>query len=148
MNLLNYDQTHTVNANLTLQTPKNFGFTLGALHPLANWVANAQFSYGSGLPYSSYGSGMVNDQRLPWTSTTDIKLMRRMNLVGLNLDFFIDVFNLFNKRNVNWIGSSQYYEIAGDPRIVGIDNITGDYLINSQVYSAGRQARIGFALQF
>ncbi|MBN1541682.1 TonB-dependent receptor [candidate division KSB1 bacterium] len=148
MNLLSFDQTHTVNANLTLQTPKDFGITLGSLRPLANWITNVQFDFGSGLPYSSYGTGKVNDQRLPWTSTTDLRLMRRMPLGKFNVEFFMDLFNIFNKRNVLYLGSTQYYEITGDPRNLGPDNITGDYLLNSQVYSAGRQARIGFVLQF
>ena len=63
LNILNFDQTHTVNANLTFRTPESsiFGLRIGPFRPFTNWRANIQFDYGSGLPYSSYGSGKIND---------------------------------------------------------------------------------------
>ncbi|MBD3385437.1 TonB-dependent receptor [candidate division KSB1 bacterium] len=147
MNILNYDQTHTVNANLTLQTPEDFGVSLANFKPLGKWIVNVQFDYGSGLPYSSYGTGKVNDQRMPWTSTTDVKLLRKIDFSSMDLHFFIDVFNLFDRKNVQWLGSSQYYQIEGDPSIVRLNNVTGDYIRNPSVYSSGRQVRIGMGLQ-
>ncbi len=147
MNILNHDQTHTVNANLTLQTPEDFGVSLANFKPLGKWIINIQFDYGSGLPYSSYGTGKVNDQRKPWTSTTDVKFLRKIDFSGTDIHFFIDVFNLFNRKNVHWLGSSQYYEIEGDPSIVRLDNVTGDYIRNPSVYSSGRQVRIGMGLE-
>ncbi|MBD3378587.1 TonB-dependent receptor [candidate division KSB1 bacterium] len=148
MNLLDHDQTHTVNANLTLQTPENFGFSLARFRPLGKWIINFQFDYGSGLPYSSYGTGKVNDQRMPWTSTTDVKLLRKFDVGGSDLHLFMDVFNLFNRENLQWLGSSQYYQITGDPSIVRLDNISNQYIRNPSVYSASRQFRIGIAVQF
>ncbi len=147
MNILNHDQTHTVNANLTLQTPEDFGISLANFKPLGKWIINLQFDYGSGLPYSSYGTGKVNDQRMPWTSTTDVKFLRKIDFSGTNIHFFIDVFNLFDRENVQWLGNSQYYEIEGDPSIVRLDNVTGDYIRNPSVYSSGRQVRIGMGLE-
>ena len=74
LNYLDLDQTHTVNANLMLLTPADgfFGMRLGPCRPLANWRANFQFKYGSGLPYSSYGTGKINDMRLPYTAAMRI----------------------------------------------------------------------------
>lgn len=148
MNILDFDQTHTANATITLRTPSDIGFRFANFRPLSNWIANFQFRYGSGLPYSSYGSGKVNDQRLPWTSTTDLKLIRQVKLADLNFDFFIDVYNLFDRENVDYIGSSLYYEITDDPSIIRIDNVSGDYIRNPQAYSDRRQVRFGLAVQF
>jgi len=148
MNLLDFDQSHTMNATITMRTPENVGFRIGNLSPLSKWTANFQFRYGSGLPYSTYGSGKINDQRLPWTSTTDVKLIRQVKLANLDFDLFVDVYNLFNSRNVDWIGSSLYYEITNDASIIDIDNVSGDYVRNPQAYSDRRQIRFGLAVQF
>ncbi|HDP99202.1 MAG TPA: TonB-dependent receptor, partial [bacterium] len=106
------------------------------------------FEYGSGLPYSSYGSGKVNDMRMPWTSTTDLRLVRQFKLSNTQLQLFVDVFNIFDRKNIRWLGSTQYYEYTGDPSIIRRDTITGDYVRNPQVYSDGRQARVGLAIEF
>jgi outer membrane receptor protein involved in Fe transport len=155
MNILDFDQTHTVNANLILRTPVDFGIKLGPVHPFAGWATTFLFDYGSGLPYSSYGNNKVNDKRRPWTSTTDFKLSRTFTVAGLGLNMFMDVFNLFNRKNVNWIGSAQYYDsgdpedssIKGDPSVVR-RNSDGSYARNPQAYSTGRRIRFGIALTF
>ncbi|MBN2417351.1 TonB-dependent receptor [bacterium] len=155
MNILDHDQTHTVNANLTLQTPSDFGPRLGSVKPLADWIMNVQFEYGSGLPYSSYGTGKINDKRMPWTSTTDLKLIRKISVANLTFELFFDVYNLFDRKNVWWIGNTQYYDqgdpndptIKGDPSVVRRDNITGDYVRNPTVFSYARQFRFGMAVK-
>ncbi len=147
LNYLDFDQTHTINANLTLQTPQDGFFK--AVKPLANWRANFQFKYGSGLPYSSYGTGKINDQRMPATSNTDLRLSRRFTLAVANLDFFMDVFNLFNERNVDWIGNVKLYEETGDPSIVRDERMLGGgFVRNPQTYSDRRQYRIGLEVTF
>lgn len=148
MNILDFDQTHTANANIILQTPKDLGPQYVGFRPLANWRASFQANYGSGLPYSSYGSGKVNDERLPWTSSTDVKLVRQFSVSSLDFDLFMDVFNLFNRKNVGWIGSALYYDVEGDPSIIMRDDISGAFIRNPQVYSQGRQFRFGLAIQF
>ncbi len=146
MNILSFDQTHTVNANVTLLTPDEFPVGLN------NWRMNIQFDYGSGLPYSSYGTGKVNDQRMPWTSTTDLRLSKRFPVANTNLEVMLDVFNLFNRQNVDWIGSTYYYDdvtdVEGDPAVVRRESAGGDYIRNPQVYSNERQFRFGVAVQF
>ena len=68
----------------------------------------------------------------------------------------MDVFNLFNRKNVNWIGSAQYYDsgdpddasIKGDPSVVRLSVDRETYFRNSQAYSYGRRMRFGIALTF
>jgi hypothetical protein len=155
MNILNFDQTHTVNANITLRTPEDFGTTLVGVKPFGNWVANIQFAYGSGLPYTSHGTKKINDKRLPWTSTTDMKIIRQVKLSRYRVNLFMDIYNLFDRKNVNWIGSSLYYDaghpsdpsVEGDPSVVRRES-DGSFVRNSQAYSYGRQLRFGIGLNF
>lgn len=146
MNILNFDQTHTLKANMTFLTPDYFPVVI------RKWRANIQFDYGSGLPYSSYGTGKVNDKRLPWTSTTDLRLSKRFTLANASMEFILDVFNLFNRQNVDWVGSTYFYDkdknTRGDPAVVEREGTGGDYIRNPQVYNAERQLRFGIAVQF
>jgi outer membrane receptor protein involved in Fe transport len=156
MNILDFDQTHTVNANIVLKTPESFGAEVIGFNPFANWTASIQFAYGSGLPYTGYNSTSVNDKRMPWTSTTDMKLIRHIDIDPVGLDLFIDIFNLFDRDNVSFIGSAQYYEIGsvdnpsikGDPSVIYRDGITGNFIRHPQSYSTGREIRFGLAVKF
>jgi len=152
MSILSFDQTHTVNANLTLISPEFLPYGLD------DWKANFQIDYGSGLPYSSYGTGKINDQRLPWTSTTDLRISKNFNLYkDIKMGLTFDVFNLFNRENVDYIGSSQYYDlgaadsdenIKGDPAVLRRDGAGGDFIRTPQVYSYERQFRFGIDIRF
>jgi outer membrane receptor protein involved in Fe transport len=150
LNIIDFDQTHTINANVTFKTPTRYGKAFG------NWLANLLFDYGSGLPYSSYDTGKINDKRMPWTTNTDLRVSKAIDISKITMNIFIDVFNLFNRRNVEWIGNVQYYErgdpedesIKGDPAVVRRDGITGEYIRNPQVYNYERQYRIGLSIQF
>jgi len=83
-------------------------------------------------------------------------LSRQLSVAGVTLDLFLDIFNLFNRDNVDWLGNTQFYEIGdsqdatikGDPSVVRRDGITGDFIRNPQVYSEQRQFRFGVAIQF
>ncbi len=152
MNILDFDQTHTVNANISLITPETLPTGLD------NWQANFQIDYGSGLPYSSYGTGKINDKRLPWTSTTDMRLSKSFNLYkDIKMAIVMDVFNLFNRQNTQWIASSKYYDqgaadsdedVKGDPAVIRREGAGGDFIRTPQVYSYERQFRLGIDLKF
>jgi len=145
LNVLDFDQTHTINANITFKTPPRFGTLWG------NWLANFQYEYGSGLPYSSYGTGKVNDMRMPSTTSTDLRINKQIALSKTTLSLYIDIFNLFNSQNIDWLGSSYYYQTGdseGDPAVVYKDGVTGAFIRNPQVYNEERQFRIGMSIQF
>ncbi|MDO9548519.1 MAG: TonB-dependent receptor [Candidatus Marinimicrobia bacterium] len=146
LNVLDFDQTHTVNANLTFKTPRRYGIIWGS------WLANFQYNYGSGLPYSSYGTGKINDLRMPWTSNTDLRISKDIGIARTTLNFYLDIFNLFNRQNIDWIGSSYYYQVDQnskcDPAVVYKEGLAGDYIRNPQTYSDERQFRFGVSIQF
>ncbi len=151
MNILNFDQTHTINMNVSLMIPDNSKLgmiSIAKIRPLANWRANFNIVYGSGLPYTSHNSSIVNDARLPWTSTTDLRVSKQIHFRELaSLNIFFDVFNLFNRENIDWIGDAQYYELENDYSIVekGAD---AEYIRNPRVYGDERQFRLGLSVQF
>lgn len=138
---LDYDQTHTINANVTLKTPKY-------LSPiLRNWRANVQLDINSGLPYSSYGTGRTNDLRLPWSYNMDLRINRRIDAGPVKMDIFLDVYNVLNSLYITYIGSTQYYNQENDPAIIGLD--TGyTFIYNPEVYNDPRQFRAGLSVMF
>ncbi len=143
MVLLDFDQTHTVNANLTLVTPNKI------FRPLADWRANFQFKAGSGLPYTSYDSDVVNDSRLPATYNVDLRLNKKILLRGtLEMDLFMDVYNLFNRENIDWIGDATHYHETGDYSVIRYRTDTGELVRNPQTLSEERQFRFGIAIKF
>jgi len=156
MNILSYDQTHTINANIVLRTPNKFSVSLGSFYPFADWTASFQIAYGSGLPYSSFGTGLTNDQRKPSTNKVDFKLIRTFFVNNVGIDLFLDIFNMFNSENVNFIGNTQFYDLGdasdssvqGDPSVVRRSGLTNSYIRSPQAFSIGRQVRLGAAVRF
>jgi outer membrane receptor protein involved in Fe transport len=107
---LNWDQTHTINASYYLTYgPKDklelFGFRLPV-----DWTASANFSFGSGRPYtpSVYtldikNSALIlpNSRRMPWTETTNLRLEKYFRFGPRSkLTLGMDIQNVFNKKNV------------------------------------------------
>ena len=138
---LSYDQTHTINANVTLKTP-------AYLSPvLRNWRANFQLDINSGLPYSSYGTGQTYDLRLPWKYNLDLRINRRITMGPVKMDLFLDVFNVLNSFYISYIGSGQFYNLRNDAAIVGQD-VDYSYIYNPEVYNDPRQFRAGLSVQF
>lgn len=143
MLILDFDQTHTMNANITLLAPADI------LEPLADWRANFQIKYGSGLPYTSDGSDVVNDARLPGKLKVDLRLNKQIPLPGIvSMDIFIDVYNLVNRENVDWIGSAKNFSETGDYSVTRLKETTGEMVRNPQTLNEKRQFRFGFAVQF
>ncbi len=119
------------------------------MEPLANWRANFQVKYGSGLPYTSSGSDVVNDARLPSKLNVDLRLNKRIPLPGtVSMDFFIDVYNLFDRKNVDWIGGSYSYLVTGEYSVIRLREDTGELVRNPQTLNEERQFRFGLAVQF
>jgi hypothetical protein len=159
MNILSYDQTHTINANIVLRTPNKYSVSWGSFYPFADWTASFQIAYGSGLPYSSFDTGLTNDQRKPSTNKVDFKLIRTFFINNVGIDLFLDIFNVFDTENVVFIGDPQFYgpfenektnypAAEGDASVVGRSGLTESFIRNPQAFSTGRQIRLGAAVRF
>ncbi|HQO09331.1 MAG TPA: TonB-dependent receptor [Clostridiales bacterium] len=129
---LDWDERHSLSTYMTLVWSK--GETLYGIPYTDDWTLSFNTDFGSGKPFTpskEYYNNTVatedieaNSERLPWTSTTDMRLSKSFAFTGekdksygkLKLDF--DVFNLFNKVNVLtvysdtgswWRKSDEYY---------------------------------------
>lgn len=126
---LDFDQRHSINANLTLQTGKREGPQLAGVHWLERIRTSVLFRYGSGLPYSKGTRGAtepyeINNARLPENWTMDFKLDRQFNLGSVEITPFLEIYNLTDRKNVVYVdpftGKPDFsygltYEYAADP---------------------------------
>lgn len=87
---LNWDQRHTLSANLDYRTDDGSGATV-------------TYSYGSGYPYTGYQESLLpveNNKRLPPTINTDLKLNKMLSFGPLRANLYLLVTNLFDRVNI------------------------------------------------
>jgi hypothetical protein len=85
---------------------------------------------------------------MPWTANFDLRINRTFNMGFADLQIFMDIFNLMNRQNVDWIGDARYYELYDDPSIIRYNELSGEMTRSPQVYSNERQFRFGMSVQF
>ncbi len=127
---LEFDQRHTINANMNLRFGQNEGPNLGfAGHILENFRFSMLFQYGSGLPYTKGIRGAtepyeINNARLPENWTLDLKVNRTVNIGSVTVVPYLEIFNLTNRRNVLYVDPftgrpdfsfGRTYEYAANP---------------------------------
>lgn len=118
---LDFDQRHTINANLRLHFDERKGPQLAGFHPLQNSSFSLLFRYGSGLPYTKGQRGAtqpyeINNERMPATWTLDLLIDREFNFGSLKVIPFLDIYNLTNRENVLYVDP-----FTGEP-----DDLLGD----------------------
>lgn len=128
---LAFDQRHTLSVNVdyrvrTEEHPELFGMKLPS-----SWGANLLFTYGSGMPYTKTDDdglriGALNEGRMPATYRVDLRVDKDFLLnkdSDRRLRFFVEVDNLFDRRNVVNVYSrtgkpddyGYHYELTLDP---------------------------------
>lgn len=118
---LDFDQRHKITVNVDWRTQKGEGPAMSnGWHPLENAGVNVLFNVGSGLPYTAALphdevtlasitpslAGSLNDRTGPWTMRFDLKADRGFSLGGLNMNGYVWVLNLFNRRNPDTVFQS------------------------------------------
>lgn len=104
---LDFDQRHTINGVMSYRAPSDWQANLFGMRLPGAWGVTMVGSYGSGLPYSPTDDagnrlGDRNEGRLPATYSVNMRFNKDFNLKADNmlLRFFVEVDNLFNRRNV------------------------------------------------
>lgn len=103
---LDYDRRHALTLILQGALSPRFGPHLLGTRPLAGLEAAVVGRYASGLPYTRILTGKdsvffaPNNERLPGSQTIDLLVRRPISLGGLEGSLYMDVRNLFNRRNV------------------------------------------------
>ncbi len=129
---LDYEQRHDLTAVLRFEAAR--GVSLQAL-----------FQAGSGLPYTPFIDIGVdvptNTAVRPWTYRTDLSLRWKEVLGYRPLELWLEVDNLFDRRNVIWV-----YPSTGDPfeDPRGLIGSTPDALHDPSHVEAPRTLRLGF----
>ena len=90
---LDWDQTHTLNVNLMVMIPGNWGLSILG-------------KFGSGLPYTfeppqtgAQFTRFENNERKPANITVDLNAHKKINIGGVKGSLFMKVYNLFDRRN-------------------------------------------------
>jgi len=104
---LDFDQRHTVNGVLSYQAPSDWQANMFGLKLPSAWALTFVGYYGSGLPYTktdASGSrlGERNEGRLPASYSVDMRFNKDFGFRAgdMKLTLFVEVDNLFNRRNV------------------------------------------------
>lgn len=121
---LAFDQRHTLSFNLDYRIPRDYNVELFGVGLPSAWGANMLFKYGSGMPYTKTDNegnriGLPNEGRMPSNYTFDLKVNKDfyLNSAGdMFLSMFIEIENLFDKRNV-----INVYSNTGEPDDDGTD---------------------------
>ncbi|MBK7630395.1 MAG: TonB-dependent receptor [Ignavibacteriales bacterium] len=96
------------NANIDLFTPSDFGPQAGSLSLLGDWRASFVASWTSGYFFSWAGGGSVPgiENNVQWNDfwNVDLRISKTFRLMGVNLQIFADINNLFNYKYMTTYG--------------------------------------------
>jgi outer membrane receptor protein involved in Fe transport len=107
---LDFDERHSLHANLDLEIPGTFIFL-----PIRHLLSSFVISYHSGLPYTPIDLrgnqlGEVNSARMPGYWNVDLKFQRSIIIGPVRLLLSGAIFNLFNTEQVLHV-----YSTTGEP---------------------------------
>lgn len=143
---LDWDQRHTLNANLNVGVP-------------GDWTVGLIFQYGSGQPYTediklSQGVRFENGGIKPTYYNVDLRAEKTFDVYGFSINTYLMVYNLFDIKNEFGVYSTtgranvdlntQYYKQSD---IIGLNTIE-QYVNNPGMYSAPREIRLGLGFGF
>lgn len=143
---LDWDQRHTVYANLQLFVPHDtnlFGM------PYFDGTSMAVIGkYGSGLPYSSPARSNdppINDKRLPYTMSIDLRVQKDWQIVeAFNVYGFFQVYNLLDRENID----QRFFQANADAGwYEQFNDVDGRYN-DPRYFDRGRYMQVGLGIQF
>jgi len=146
---LDWDERHTVTGFLFVSDP-------------GNWEMTFEYSYGSGTPYTprvldqkEIDPEKVNSGRLPSHQLLHIRGTKKYKLYGQEFSLFFEAVNVFDKKNISWLGNygAEYYTEYGGlgGAYVETDAEENKYLEplhDPSVYEEGRLIRVGIAIDW
>ncbi len=144
---LDWDKTHIVNLNLSVQFRNGEGPAIFGVFPLENMFWNFIFRGGSGYPYTPGGRdvGFVekNSARMPSTYSLDAEISKDWKISPITLTTFVEILNLTDHRNVVAV-----YTDTGEPDRTTIGNNSDEYVRDPSNFGPPRRVRIGARIRF
>ena len=146
---LDWDQRHMLTLNTKFATPQDSKLRLLFLPIPSDFSVNLIGTYGSGLPFTPSQSSSdeifpdktENSARRPSTSKFDVRVRKGLNVGTLRYLLYIEVFNLFDKRNVLRVST-----LTGTPE-GDADNITALDL-DPEKWGPGRNIQVGMGMEW
>ncbi len=160
---LDFDQRHTLTAVFDYRVPAGWDGRLWGMRIPAAWGLNVVGRYGSGLPYTPVDAngaplGERNEGRLPANYSVDMRFNKDFPLSGgrQNLSFFVEVDNLFDRRNVMSVYArtgrpdDDGYRMSGGVALdqAALDHYDYLYDHDPQNFSRPRTVRTGLEFTF
>ncbi len=147
---LDFDKRHTINLNLGVRLPNEFGPAFFDLYPFQNISANFLLTAASGLPYTPSSRDPEatvlpekNSARKPWTNQLDIRLSKVVHIKSVKLDLYVKAENVFDHINVLRVWSR-----TGDPWDQGpTSNYSKDRQANPENVDLRRRIRAGIIIR-
>lgn len=101
---LSFDRTHNLILNLAYVTDEEWGPTIFGCQPFADITLSSNSFFRSGRPYTSPSNAkLINGARTPAEYNTNIKLTKTIrNFFGARATFYMEVFNLFDQKILNY----------------------------------------------
>ncbi|MXW63491.1 MAG: TonB-dependent receptor plug domain-containing protein [Bacteroidetes bacterium SB0662_bin_6] len=94
--------------NIDFLSPRDFGPDLGAFYPLGGWRASFIGSWQQGSKYTWTGGGAVpgvlNNVSFRDSWNLNLRLSKQFDIRGRRAQFFVDVFNLLNRKTLSFSG--------------------------------------------
>jgi len=139
----NWDRTHVFNSSL-FYSGNNWGFNV-----LQRFSSGLPYTPGTDIPrrvgLSASGDVLTNSVRMPFVFTLDISAYKTLRIAGNDLRFNINIYNLLDRRNVNFV-----YNDSGVPTGPLRPPTLYDpgFFENPSAYSEPRRVQFGIQYSF
>ena len=138
---LDWDQTHTLNFNITISQPGNWGLSvIGRL--------------GSGLPYTpkieNVGATFENSERKQPQYSFDLKAQKEFKAMGTVYSVYVKAYNIFDRQNEKLVFSDTGragYTIEPRGSVRGV-NTLDEFRTRPDYYSEPRRVIFGVSIGF
>ena len=163
---LDWDIRHQLTLNLDLRIPKDDHPKIFRLKTPDNWGVNVIWQYGTGFPYTPDAtypglsrtlrrdeSPLPNSNRMPASSTVDLRFNKDFDFWKFSYSFTVWVSNLFDQKNIYSVSSKTG---RPDTDLNGYSDYFGDYItlpgseIDKNPYNLGpgRNLKLGLTVNF
>ena len=150
---LDWDQTHTLNATVTVQLLE--GLVASAIGKLSSG-----YPYTPNIPLSTYDA-LANSQRKPSRRGVDLRVSYDFDFSGIGYQVFIKVYNLFDNKNERFVfndtGTAEYtyanknqrepQELTSRYGLPGVKTFD-QWVTRPDYYFAPREIRLGISVEF
>jgi hypothetical protein len=158
---LQWDIRHQIVFQGSIDVPRGKHIDLFGFKLPDNWSVTVLSNFGTGSPYTPGTTDPVEAQKkensatAPSTANTDIKISKTFDFDPISVSFFVDIFNIFNQRNVsvyygfnNWTGEPFQYGDLIMPTDQYYDYYTVFRYLDPRRFSTGRIAKAGIRLDW